>query len=106
MNERFVELACRRRRLLEIIEAQRKEVFEISRRWQKPLATVDAGLHVVRFLQRHPALVVSGVTTLLALRRNGIVGLAQEKWRLWCSNIAHVFLASRSPIEARNTEAE
>lgn len=58
------------------------EVAEISVHWQKPMAVVDTGLKAVRFLRNHPALVSGGVAALLAFRRKGIVGLAQEGWRL------------------------
>ena len=82
MKKRLVVLARRRRELLETIEAQRMEIVEISLHWQKPLALVDAGLKVVRFMHNHPAIVASCVTVLLAWRRKGIVGLAQNGWRL------------------------
>lgn len=58
------------------------EVAEISQHWQKPLALVDAGVKAVRFIHNHPALVAGGMAALLALRRKGIAGLAQEGWRL------------------------
>lgn len=82
MKKRLADLAHRRRKLLEKIEAQRIEVADISQHWQKPLALVDTGLKAVRFLHNHPAWVAGGVAGLLALRHNGIVSLAQKGWRL------------------------
>lgn len=82
MKKQLADLACRRRGLLEKIEAQRMEVAEISQHWQKPIALVDTGLKVVRFIRNHPALMTGGVAALLTLRRKGIIGLAQERWRL------------------------
>lgn len=82
MKQQLADLACRRRRLLETIEIQRIEVVEISIRWQKPVALVDAGLRVWGLLRKHPALVAGGLAALLALRRKGILGLAQTGGRL------------------------
>ncbi len=82
MNKQLAEIAYRRRLLVETIEAQRVEVAAISQHWQKPVALVDAGLNVWRLLRRHPALTAGGVTALLALRHNGILGLAQTGGRL------------------------
>jgi hypothetical protein len=123
MKKRLSAVAHRRRGLLEKIEAQRMDVAEISVHWQKPLALVDAGLKAVRFIHNHPALMAGGVATLLAWRRKGIVGLAQEGWRLLFLYPAALsfglkflsFLATRSPSaeellaghpEERNTEVD
>lgn len=97
MKKRLAELACRRRVLIEKIEAQRMEVAGISQQWQKPLALVDAGVKAVRFIHNHPALVAGGVATFLALRHKGITGLAQEGWRLLRLYPAIFSLATRSP---------
>lgn len=111
MKKRLAELACRRRRLLEKIEAQRMEVAEISRHLQKPLALADAGLKAVQFMRRHPALMAGGVSALLALRRKGIAGLAHKGWRLLIIypsilsfGLKYLSLATRSSSEERNTE--
>jgi len=82
------------------------EVAVISLHWQKPLALVDTGLKAVCFIRSHPAWVASGVAALLALRRKGIVGLAQEGWRLWRFYPSIISLAIRSPSEKRNTEVD
>jgi len=113
MKKRLAELACRRRGLLEKIAAQRMEVAEISRHWQKPLALADAGLKAVRFIHNHPSLVAGGVAALLTMRRNGIVGLAQKGWRLLhlypsilSFGFKYLSSAARSTSEMRNTEVD
>jgi hypothetical protein len=113
MKKRLAALAHRRRGLLEKIEAQRMEVAEISVHWQKPLALVDAGLKAVHFLRNHPALVAGVVAALLAFRRKGIAGLAQEGWRLLylfpailAFGLTFLSSATRSPSNERNTEVD
>lgn len=82
MNKRLACLAQRRLELLEQIEAQRMAIAESSLHLHKPLAVVDAGLHVARLIYAHPVLFASGATALLTWRRHGIVGLAKNGWRL------------------------
>lgn len=82
MKKRLAALADRRRRLSEKIESQRMKVAEISLHWQNSLVLVDAGLKAVCFVRNHPTFMTGGVAALLALRRKGMVGLAQEGWRL------------------------
>jgi len=113
MKKRLVEIACRRRRLLEKIEFQRIEVAKISRQLQEPLPLVDAGLKVVRYIYNHRAWVARGVAALLIFRRKGIVGLAQKGWRLLIVypsilsyGLKYLSLATRSPREGRNTEVD
>lgn len=113
MKKRLAVLACHRRGLLEKIEFQRTELAEISRHWQKPLALIDTGLKAVHCIRNHPALVAGGVTALLTLRRNGIVGLAQNGWRLLCVypsilsfGLKYLSLATRSPGENCNPKTD
>ena len=81
MKQRLAVLACRRRELLEKIEAQRREVADISRQWKRPLALADTGLNAVRFINRHPVLWASAMAAFMALRRKGVVGLVQDGWQ-------------------------
>ncbi|MDO8464938.1 MAG: YqjK-like family protein [Gallionella sp.] len=106
MKKRLAELACHRCELLEKIEAQRREMTNISMHWEKPLALVDTGLNAVRFIHNHPALVAGGVAALLALRRKGITGLVHEVWRLLCLYPATLFLAPRFSSEGRKAEID
>jgi hypothetical protein len=82
MNKQLENLARQRLELFETIEAQRIELTEISRQWEKPLAVVDTGLTAMRFLRGHPGLVSGGFAALLTLRGMGIAGIVQKGWRL------------------------
>ena len=84
MNKQLIDLAFRRRLLLEKINTQRMEVIEISSQFKKPLALLDTGIKAVHFIQSHTTLMTSGVALLLALRRGKLRHMAQEGWRLFC----------------------
>lgn len=84
MKQRLTDLALRRMALLKNINAQRREVAEISRHWKIPLALLDAGLTAVRFMRDHPAYLAGGVVALLPLRHHGVISLVQKGWRLLC----------------------
>jgi hypothetical protein len=75
MKNRLAALACQRRRLLDTIEAQRAEVREVSRRFEKPMAMFDVGMNAVHFVYRHPNLMASGFAAIMAVWRKGIPGL-------------------------------
>ena len=79
MKKQLAEIAYRRRMLLREIEAQRLEVVEISRQWQKPFALVDVGLNAVRFIRDRPALLSAAVAAFMAVRRKSIAGLFQKE---------------------------
>jgi len=109
MKQRLAELADRRLRLLEKIEAQRKEVAGISVDFQKPLALAGTGLKAARFMRNHPALVSGGFAALLSIRGMGIAGLAKKAWRLMylypaaiSLGLKYLFPATRPDHEARN----
>lgn len=52
------------------ISAQRTEISELTRHWQKPLAIADSGLKVIRALRNHPSWVASVFAALMAWRLN------------------------------------
>jgi len=83
MKKRLADLAYRRCRLLEKIDAQRIEVAEISIHWQKPLALVDAGLKAAHFIHNHPTLMSGGVALLMALRPGRVWKWLQLGWVTW-----------------------
>jgi len=82
MNNSTLETMRRRGELLVRISAQRECVAETVEAWGRPLALVDRGWSVVRFLYARPALVV-GLASLLALRRRGVGGVLLSGWRMW-----------------------
>lgn len=92
MNKHAIELARRRKLLLEKIRIQRMQVLEISLQLQKPLAVMDAAIKAVHFIRRHPTLVTGTVAMLLALRRGDFTGIKQHGWRLLCLHPATAHL--------------
>lgn len=111
MKKRLADLALRRQGLLGKIHAQRLEVAEIARHWQKPLALADTALQAVRFIRNHPGLVSGGFAALLSLRGMGLAGFAQKGWRLLylypaalTFGLKHLFSAIRLPKKERETE--
>jgi len=76
------ELMQSRGELLARIASQREQMIEIGSELQGPLALADEGLDAVRFLRRHPLLVV-GVVALLVIRRRGVAGLVGGVWGIW-----------------------
>lgn len=114
MKKQLAALACRRRELLGKIQAQRMDVAAISLHLRKPLALVDAGLMVARFIRSHPALVSGGVAALLAWRSKDIANQTERKrWRLLylypaalTFGLRHLFSAVRLPREKRKDEVD
>lgn len=106
MNKQLVELACRRRMLLEKIRAQRMDVVEISMHWQKPLAIVDTSIKAVHFIRRHPAFMTGCLALLLALRRGDFASMKQQGWRLLCLYPATAYLSQQLTCQKRNMEVE
>jgi len=82
MNNSTLETMRRRGELLVRIAAQRECVAETVGAWRRPLALVDRGWSVVRFLYARPALVV-GLASLLVFRRRGVGGVLLSGWRMW-----------------------
>jgi hypothetical protein len=82
MNEKFYELTRRRSELLARIALQREQMAEIENEWNAPLALVDQGVALVRFLRRHP-LLVAGAMAIFVVRRRSVAGLMWGVWRVW-----------------------
>ena len=85
-QDRLIEIARRKERLIARAEAQRAAIGETIRLLRRPIGVVDRGLEVVRFLQAHPMLVASAVAILAVFRRRSVVSLAGSlltAWRLW-----------------------
>lgn len=113
MKKQLLELAVRRRTLLERIEIQRMVVADIAVDLQKPLAIADTGLKVAGFIRNHPGLVSGSLVALLSLRGKGIASLARKGWRLmylypsiFSFGSKYLFPALRSPSKERNSEVD
>lgn len=113
MKKELAELACRRRRSIETIEAQRMQLAEISQHWQKPLARVDVGLSMVRLIRQNPVLLAGAMAAFMAFRNTGIVGLVKIGGRLLYlypsaifSGLKYISLVLRSPSKNHNKEID
>ena len=85
-QDRLVEIARRKQRLIARAEAQRGAIGESFRQLRRPIGVVDRGLEVARFLKAHPLLVGSAVALLAVFRRRSLVSLTGSlltAWRLW-----------------------
>jgi hypothetical protein len=113
MKKQLANLADRRLEILKRIEAQRMEMAGISGHLQKPMGIVDVGLKGVRFVYRHPVMMVGGLTALLIWRRKGVVGVVEKGWR-WLYRYPSAILfvlkfilsANHPHGEERNAEVE
>jgi hypothetical protein len=79
-------LAERKRRLIERIEAQRKQIARGSEVLQKPAALADKVVEAVRYVKAKPWIAGVGVAVALALRRRHLwrwVGRGWTVWRGW-----------------------
>ena len=77
----LLEIQHHRSEIIEKIDAQRKELAEISQHFKSPLSVVDKGVQVARFIRGHPALASGSVLAFWALRRYGVLVLARKAWR-------------------------
>lgn len=82
MNKQLFVVRQRRSELLASIDSQREQVAKAAVHWQRPLEFADQGLAAVRFLRSNP-LILAGVSTLLVIRRRGVVGLGMAAWKGW-----------------------
>ena len=80
MNEKLIRLAERRERLVAQAAAQRMALAQNIEPWRVPLARVDQGLAMLRYIKRHPAWIVGGVTLLAALRPGRARAAGVGKW--------------------------
>jgi hypothetical protein len=82
MSKQLIEIAYRRKLLVQRISEQRADMLVLTQQWHKPLTLADSGIKAFHVMRNHPALVAGGLTALLAWRLKGIVGLVKSGWRL------------------------
>jgi uncharacterized protein GlcG (DUF336 family) len=83
VEQRLVELSRRRAELVARSASQRAELADIGHAWRVPMAIVDQGVTVWRFVRGHPALLVGlGVAFAVARPRRAVRWL-QRGWTLW-----------------------
>lgn len=86
LHDQLIAIARRKERLVARSEAQRAVIDASLRQLQGPIAVVDRGLEVVRFLRAHPLVVAVAMTTLVVFRGRSLLSLAGRAfsmWRLW-----------------------
>jgi hypothetical protein len=83
MNDKLTRLAERREHLVAQAAAQRAALAQSVEPWRAPLALADRGVTVLRYIGRHPALVVGAMLMIAALRpKRAARGLGQA-WAVW-----------------------
>jgi hypothetical protein len=82
MNEKTIKLMERRNMLLARISAQREQLTEIGMQLRSPLAMLDKGVAVARFLRFHP-LLIAGVAALFLIRRRNVADMIWVGWSAW-----------------------
>lgn len=88
LQDRLIEIARRKERLIARAEAQRAAIGASFRQLERPIGIIDRGLEIARFLRGRPLLVATVVALVVALRRRGLLSLAGRAlsaWRLWRS---------------------
>ena len=82
-KQQLARIAERRVELVARSAAQRAELGDVCRAWRLPLAMVDQGVTVWRFLRAHPILPVGlGVAFAVARPRRALKWLGRG-WALW-----------------------
>lgn len=83
MNEKLVRLVERRERLVAQSAAQRMALAQNIEPWRAPLARVDQGLAVLRYVKSHPAWIIGSVALLAALRPGNVGKWLGRGWVTW-----------------------
>ncbi len=83
MNDKLIRLAERRERLVAQAAAQRMTLAQNIEPWRNPLARVDQGLAVLRYIKSHPAWIVGGAVLLAALRPGRVGKWLGRGWVTW-----------------------
>ena len=88
MNEKLIELAERRASLVAKAATQRAELAQAMAPWRDSLAIVDQGVLAVRYLGRHPGLVVGAVAFAAILSPKRVFGWLRRGWVVWSMALA------------------
>ncbi len=83
MNKKLTRLAERRRQLVAQAAAQRTSLANNMEPWRVRLALVDRGVAAVRYIGRHPALMMGAALLLVALRPRRAGKWLQRGWLVW-----------------------
>jgi hypothetical protein len=83
MNNRLTSLAEHRTRLIAQIAAQRKALAQNIEPWRMPLARVDQGLTILRYIRRHPVWIAGAVALFAALQITRAGTWLRRGWVAW-----------------------
>ena len=83
MNSKLTQLAERRRQLVAQAAAQRATLAYTFEPWRARLSLVDRGVAVLRYVRRHPILMVGASLLFAALRRRRIGRWLQHGLIAW-----------------------
>jgi hypothetical protein len=84
----LIELARRKERLIARSDRQRMVIADACLRWKKPLAVVDRGIAIARYLQAHPLVLGAGVAAFAIVHPRNLLrwaGRGLFLWRTWRS---------------------
>ena len=88
MNMKLIELAERRAMLVARAAIQRSELAQALAPWRRPLAVVDQGVLAVRYLSRHPGLLLGVAGFAAVLRPKRVFGWLRRGWMVWRTVLA------------------
>lgn len=83
MKRKLTLLAERRSRLIAQAAAQRTALANDMAPWRARLALADQGIAAVRYVRRHPALMLGAALLLAALRPRRTGKWLQRGWLVW-----------------------
>ncbi len=83
MNSKLTQLAERRQQLVAQSDAQRAILADTLEPWRTRLAQVDRGVAVLRYVRRHPVLMVGASLLLAALRPKRVGRWLQHGLMVW-----------------------
>ena len=83
MNKKLTALAERRSRLVTQAAAQRAALTQHMEPWRARLALADRGITVIRYIRRHPALMVGAALLFAAVRPQRARKWLQRGWGMW-----------------------
>lgn len=84
MNNKLLQLAERRARLIQESADQRMQLAESIDAWREPLALADQCIVAISFFKKHPIWLTAGSAILLKLLRPGRAGKwISRSWIAW-----------------------
>jgi hypothetical protein len=97
MNKKLAILAEHRRQLIAQAASQRAALVAHIEPWRTPLALADSGLAAVRYVKRHPALMIGVVALFAMLRRYPGGKWLQRGWAMYELTRSLSHLLPKSP---------